>query len=581
MIRTWLRPLVLVALGLVVASAAPAAPAATPPGPADTLLAEFTGGVVTPSEFSAAYRVLMPNERPPGSRLEARQTFLVRMVDRKLLALEAKRGQVELTPAQAAELERTRRQIIQNELFAQLTAGLEPSDADLETLRRQRTQLADVRFITFPSEPMARTWRMRLSTGTPMSALDELLRKGGPGAPEADSFRVVAADQIPDTLATVIWALRPGQVSEVHLFAGHPVLLHVRAFPQRPGVALNEDRATLQNEWQTREYDRVRQRLRSELVAATGRTFVEETMEALLAAHLRLPPRRDVDSVTGMPVMRPNLPLPHFSVADTHRVLARTKTRAFTLGDYLVHWGRIEPYARPEVRERPVLEATVDRVVLEDDIIALAVARGIDRSPRVVEQLEHMREGFALDQFYERNILARVDMDEDKLRRYFASRPGHYDDPATVEARILVVHRKELADSLLALLRGGRSFADLAREWSTEGTSAAKGGLTGPIARGTNTNVGLEDAMFATAVGALGGPEQTPEGWVIWKIEGRKPGVERTFEQAREWVERDYKAIEGEKILGEVLEGMREKAKAKIYLERVTLDLGTGSEWGN
>jgi hypothetical protein len=280
-----------------------------------------------------------------------------------------------------------------------------------------------------------------------------------------------------------------------------------------------------------------------------------------------------------MPLMRANLPLPVFTAADTGLIIARTNKGELNLVSYLRFWGRVAPLARPEVRERAVLEAVVDRVLLEDELVAEGVARGLDRSPAVLRGLEQIREGFALDHYYAANIESKVHLDEAALERYFASRPRHYDDPATLEARIILVDRKELADSLLALLRGGASFEGLAKTWSNDGRTAAEGGKTGIVGRGTNPNVGLEDAMFATPVGQLGGPERTPEGWVLWRIEKMDPGKKRTLAEAREWVERDFRTIEGEKLLEAHLAELRRKAGARIYAERVTTDLGLGGDW--
>ena len=563
------------------ASAARGDAAPAPAGPGDTLLAVFDGGTITPTEFSQAWRELLPSQRPPGEPLAARRAFLESMVDRKLLAREATRVPVTLTPDEEAHLARARAQMTQNELFAQVTANVpSPSDADLGAYRRQRTHLAEIRFITFPEWQSARSWRMRLQTGTPVSALDDLIRRGRANAPQADSFRFVAADQIPDTLATVIWAMRPGQVSEVHSFAGHPVLIQVRAFIPRPG-ARDPDAFSLKSDFRQRQHDRIRQRIRVALADSIGRTFVDEGMNALLAGFLELPPRRDVDTVTGMPTTRLNLPLPVFTAADTGLIVARTKKGELNLVSYLRYWGRVPSHERPEVRERAVLEATVDRVLLEDELVALGIARGLDQAPRLQFELERMRESFALDHYFASNIEGKVPMDEAALRRYFESRPAHYDDPPAIEARIILVDKKDLADSLLALARAGRAFSDLARTFSNDGTTAAEGGRTGSIARGSNTNVGLEDAMFATADGQLGGPERTPEGWVIWRTESRSPGKKRTLDEAREWVERDFKAIEGEKLLNALLLDLRRKAKAKLYPERVSLELGRGGAWGD
>ena len=49
----------------------------------------------------------------------------------------------------------------------------------------------------------------------------------------------------------------------------------------------------------------------------------------------------------------------------------------------------------------------------------------------------------------------------------------------------------------------------------------------------------------------------------------------------REWVDRDYRILEGERVLEERLAELRKKAKAKIFAERVTRDLGSGGDWGD
>jgi hypothetical protein len=556
---------------------------AAPAAPDDTSLAVFAGGSVSPGEFAAAWQELVPSNRPAGpDRVAQKRAFLRNIVDRKLLALEASRVPLVLTPDEDAQIERTRRQLIQNELFARLTAGLPPpTSEELERFRRQRAQLAEVRFITFEEWEVAQSWRRRLLTGTPMSTLDELIQRGGPGAPQTEDFRWLAFEQIPDTLAQVIWAMRPGQVSEVHSFAGHPVLLHLRSYQPRPLGSEQSTELSLEDDYRRRQQDRIRQRIRVELAERARREFVNDGMDVLLAGYLKLPPRNDVDSVTGAPVMRTNLPLPVFTAADTGFIVARTRHGELNLVSYLRYWQRLPGYARPDVRERSVLEAAVDRVALESELLVLAGEQGADTSPAIEDELQHMREGFGLDHYFAANFQARVEPDEAALRAYFAAKPGHYDDPELLEGLMMVLDRRALADSLLAAVRGGHSFPDLARAHSIHGESAGRGGKTGVIRRGTNTNVGLEDAMFATPVGALQGPESTPEGWVIWRVDRHDAGKKRTFEEAREWVERDYRIVESDRMLAEHLVQLRKQAHVRYFDERVTETLGAGGAWGD
>jgi parvulin-like peptidyl-prolyl isomerase len=562
------------------ATTAFAAPSTAAPADTDTTLASYDGGAVKRSEFIQSWRLLIPTARPPGSDLESRQAFLESILNRKLLAREANRMRFHLTESESLEIQRMRNALIQNALFDRLTAGMpEPTPEEVERFARQRSTLAEIRFVTFADWDRARSWKQRLSTGTPLSALDAAMAREGAALAEADSFRLVAAEQIPDTLAQVIWSLRPGQVSAIHAFTGRPTVILVRRFEARPGAPKLEDMANLKMEVQRRKLDLFRERFRTDLAAQAHRTFDDHGLDVLLAAHLKVPPRSDVDSLSGAPTMRPNLGLPVLDAADTMLVVARVGGRPVSIGEYLRYWGRIQPLARPEIRERAVLEAAVDRVALAPEIVRVARERGLADTPAIREELARMREGFALDHYFAQEIESKVRVPETAVRKMWAADPKHYNDRASIDSRIILVDHRSLADSLLARLRSGASFGDLAKEYSNEGQSGAQGGVVGKQYRGTQENAGLEDAMFATPVGGIGGPEQTPQGLVIWRIDAADPGIERTFAEARSMVERDYRIMESDRMLQRKLAALRAKAHAKVYKERVSPNLGFGGSW--
>lgn len=564
-------------LGLIAPPAVPATDA-LPPGAADSALALFAGGGVFPRELQIAWMRLTPQQRPTGNKEESRQTFLLRVVDRKLLAREVANRPFTPTPAQQGEIDRTRDRMIQNQYFASLTAHLpEPTAEELEVYDRRQRQLAIARFITFADDERAQVWKQRLSTGTSMAAFEAAVAREGTALATLDSFRVMAAEQIPDTLAQVIWALRPGQVSAVHRFGGHPTLMHLKSYQARPNRLAGGENLGLKLDYQRRQADRIRETMRQELAVEVGRTFDEETMAFVLAAHLRLPPRNDVDSVSGVPIMRPNLPLPVFTAADTGKIIARTRDRNVTLLAYVRYWTMVQPFVRPEIRERASLEAAVDRVALDPELLKRATKEGFDRDPAVLALVAEMREGLALDAFFATEIEGKIKPDEKAMHALWAKDPAHYNDRASLESRIIVVDRKSLADSLMARLKDGASFDQLARDFSTDAESGPQGGKAGLQYKGSQQNVGLEDAMFATAVGQLGGPEFTPQGWVLWKIEASSPEVRRTFEQAHEMVERDWRIVESERLLTERLAAMRKAAKVKTFPERVDAAIGESS----
>jgi hypothetical protein len=568
-------------LALVLLQAKASAAAAATPAGADTMLATYEGGGVTRTEFAQVWMGLVPSEYPPGNPVESRQAYLSSIVDRKLLEREAAKRPVALTPEETAEIDRQRELMVQNGLFAELMKDLPPpTEEELDLLNRRLTKLAEIRIVTFSSPERAHAWRTRLISGTPTSALDQAIQREGAALAEADSFRFVGADQIPDTLAQVIWTLRPGQVSTVHQFGGKPILIQLRKYGPRPDATAGP-RDDLQAEFERRRASRIRQRFRESLITNTGRKFDDEGMSILLKAHLLVRRRNDVDSTTGIPIVSPNLALPQVAPADTGKVVARASGRAFTIGDYLAFWGHVRPMDRPEVRDRETLEGVVDRIALSPEMTRLGREHGVESDPKLQAYLQRLRDGFALDHYYRDQIMSKVKVDDEGLRKLFAAQPGHYDDRASITSHIIVVDRRSLADSLMTRLKQGASFSELARTYSMDGESAAKGGDIGTQFRGGQSNVGLEDAMYATPVGQVGGPEQTPQGWVLWRIDAKTAGLRRTFEQARDMLERDYKTLEAERILQSKLAELRKEAKVKLYPERVTADLGAHGQWGD
>jgi peptidyl-prolyl cis-trans isomerase C len=207
--------------------------------------------------------------------------------------------------------------------------------------------------------------------------------------------------------------------------------------------------------------------------------------------------------------------------------------------------------------------------VLDPEILKVAFRQGFDRDPAVLAEVAEDREGMALDAYFAQEIEGKVVMDEKAIRALWAKDPVHYHDRAFIESRIIVVERQSLADSILARLKSGASFDQLARDFSIDAQSGPEGGKAGVQYRGSQRNVGLEDAMFATPAGQIGGPESTPEGWVLWKIEVNEPEVKRTFEEARAMVERDYRTMESERLLKAKLADLRSRAKVRLFPERI------------
>jgi peptidyl-prolyl cis-trans isomerase D len=123
-------------------------------------------------------------------------------------------------------------------------------------------------------------------------------------------------------------------------------------------------------------------------------------------------------------------------------------------------------------------------------------------------------------------------------------------DKAAVEAA------KKKAEDIRKQILAGESFAAMAKKYSDDPGSAGKGGDLGLIDRGTMDKA-FEKAVFALPEGEISEPVRTPFGFHIIKVTKIKPAHEKTFEEVRPVLEKDYR---------------RQQAENQFYDQSQTLD---------
>jgi len=133
----------------------------------------------------------------------------------------------------------------------------------------------------------------------------------------------------------------------------------------------------------------------------------------------------------------------------------------------------------------------------------------------------------------------QITLDEAEIQKYYDRHQVEYDIPEQVKAAHVLIRvasdadektragKKELAEKVLAEAKAGKDFAELARKYSDDKASVAKGGDLGFFTRGTMVTP-FEQAAFALKPGELSEVVETPFGYHVIKAEayveaGTKP----------------------------------------------------------
>ncbi len=121
--------------------------------------------------------------------------------------------------------------------------------------------------------------------------------------------------------------------------------------------------------------------------------------------------------------------------------------------------------------------------------------------------------------------LAKYTIPEQRHARHILFKVTEQDDEQTVEKK------KKLAEDVLARIRKGEDFAELARQYS-EGPTKDSGGDLGFFSQGRMVKP-FDDVVFSMKPGGVSDPVRTSFGFHIIKLEEIRPATTRSFDEVK------------------------------------------------
>lgn len=215
-----------------------------------------------------------------------------------------------------------------------------------------------------------------------------------------------------------------------------------------------------------------------------------------------------------------------------------------------------EALERLIVRELLVQEAARRGLVVTDDEVAAArfrVMAGYKEPQAFHRRLAEA--GFSdaiFDEHLRQDLLAQQALaalagdsepDADTVSQAYQAQRERFIWPEQVRVRHILVRvaagagpqaweqARQRLQAVAARIADGADFAVMARAYSDD-ASHERGGDLGFLARGRRPNA-FEELAFGLAVGELGGPVQTSEGWHLIRVEARRPEQEMPESQAQ------------------------------------------------
>ena len=141
-------------------------------------------------------------------------------------------------------------------------------------------------------------------------------------------------------------------------------------------------------------------------------------------------------------------------------------------------------------------------------------------------------------------IRQRINVTPQDVQRHYDDNKARYSTPEQVQASHILLKTegkddaavKKEAEDLLAKVKGGADFADVAKKFSQDEGSAAKGGDLGFFERASMVKE-FSDAAYALEPGQISDLVKSQFGYHIIKTTAKKPATNSTLDQVRPQIE--------------------------------------------
>ena len=211
------------------------------------------------------------------------------------------------------------------------------------------------------------------------------------------------------------------------------------------------------------------------------------------------------------------------------------------------------PNAGPD---SPQLRAMVRDELISRELVAQeAEQKGILQRPEVVEQIELARQQVILGAYMQEFVKANP-ITEDQIRAEYERMRKEVSGSEYKAAHILVKTEADAKD-LVAKMRKGAKFADLARLASEDPGSKESGGDLGWNAPTTFVKP-FADAMVKLKKGEISEPVQTQFGYHVIRVDDQRPVKAPPLDQLKPQIEQRLQQAKVQKLIADL------RAKAKI-----------------
>jgi parvulin-like peptidyl-prolyl isomerase len=162
-------------------------------------------------------------------------------------------------------------------------------------------------------------------------------------------------------------------------------------------------------------------------------------------------------------------------------------------------------------------------------------------------------------------VTAKAKVSDEEIKKYYEKNATRFKQPEGVKLRLISIKDEKKARDILAMLKSGDDFSEIAYNMS-EDSYREKSGDIGYMHKGRMVPE-IEDAAFKLKIGEISDVINAENTWFIIKLEDKKPEHQMSFEEVRDKLKKDLEKERTKELTDKWIADLRAKAKIEVLLK--------------
>ncbi len=244
------------------------------------------------------------------------------------------------------------------------------------------------------------------------------------------------------------------------------------------------------------------------------------------------------------------------------KVLAEVNGSSITTGDFDRELKNLPEYLTTMADTPQGRKEMLDTMVIRELILQQASKDGLDKGAEIEDKLQELRKRLVVESFLKKKVEAESKVSDEDMKKFYEQNKDKFKSGEQIKASHILVKTEKEAKEVLAKLKAGGNFEELAKKSSVD-SSAAKGGDLGWFGKGSMVPA-FEKAALALKDGQISDVVKSDFGFHIIKLTGKRAAGIRPFDEVKEQIKGAIMPTKQQEVFQKIKEDLKKTAKISI-----------------